>query len=374
MEQRPSAMELVNSGHLNPNFWGGKKVLITGHTGFKGSWLTFWLYLLNAKVVGYSLEPNSEPSLFRLLQIDALVESVIGDINDPVRLRAVMDEHDPDVIFHLAAQPIVSEGYIDPVGTFETNVMGTVRLLEECRRINRNIPVIVVSSDKCYKNLDSGRAFETNDSLGGKDPYSASKAGTEIVTAAYMQSFFSESKTPRLASARAGNVIGGGDWSQNRLLADAARAFSMNNSLIIRNQTATRPWQHVLEPIYGYMLLAQSLSHDRKFCRAWNFGPDHKNHRSVQELAELFANCWDEKASIGYTSHQQNWSEARTLALNCSDTNSELNWNPVLDWETTVEWSASWYKKTYYDNSPRFVRSITMSQIQSYTELQNNRK
>jgi len=359
-------------GKLNPAIWQGKRVFLTGHTGFKGAWLAWWLAGMGARVTGYSLAPETDPALSSLLRLDEVVDSRIGDIRDPALLRRAVAISEPDTVLHLAAQPIVSIGYSDPAGTFATNVMGVVNLLEVCREFGSALPILIVSSDKCYRNNDEGRAFRVEDPLGGHDPYSASKAGTEIVASAYASSYFNRSGTPLLATARAGNVVGGGDWSVNRLLPDGARSFSVGKPLILRNPLATRPWQHVLEPLYGYLVLVQAMFEDRSFARAWNFGPTDHNHRAVGPVAELFAKSWGDDAQVEISSIRQEWKEAEKLDLDCSETHEQLSWKPVLDLQTTIEWTAAWYRETYGDMSTSGVRDRTQNQIDQYVRLQSN--
>lgn len=360
-------------GCLDPDFWRGKRVFLTGHTGFKGAWLAYWLIGLGAKVTGYALTPATSPALFELLKLDELVENIFGDIRDAKKLRASIEHVSPEIVLHLAAQPIVSVGYNSPTETFETNVMGVVHLLDACRHLRGQVPILIISSDKCYRNNDEGRAFRVDDPLGGCDPCSASKAGTEIVIGAYGASFFRTAYGPILASARAGNVIGGGDWSVNRLIPDGARAFSMSNPLSLRNPFATRPWQHVLEPLYGYLVLIQAMTVNRDFGRAWNFGPNNRNHEAVGKIAKLFANSWGPDAEVKIAQNSQDWKEAATLDLDCSETNEQLGWKPLLDLQATVEWTAKWYRASYADMSSNAVKRLTQTQINNYVRLQATR-
>jgi len=359
--------------HVDPTFWRGKRVFLTGHTGFKGAWLGFWLSEMGAEVTGFSLAPETDPALFELLALDQLVTSVIGDIRDPDALRGAMVAAKPEIVLHLAAQPIVSTGYRDPAGTFATNVMGVVNLLETCREIDDDLAILVISSDKCYRNNDEGRAFRVGDPLGGRDPYSASKAGTEIVVGAYASSFFDTPDGSVLATARAGNVVGGGDWSLDRLLPDGARAFSRGEPLVLRNPLATRPWQHVVEPLYGYLMLVEAMVRDRAFSGPWNFGPSDRNHQAVGTLTELFAEAWGDGARVEISTDKQDWKEAATLALDCTDTNETLGWWPMLDLKSTVGWTANWYRAAYADPSAEAVRALTRAQIESYVRLQSDR-
>jgi CDP-glucose 4,6-dehydratase len=266
--------------------YSGKRVFVTGHTGFKGSWLCEWLLSLGAEVHGYALRPPTKPSLFVQLRLaKRLASHVIGDVRDPSALSAALKASRPDFIFHLAAQPIVRYSYDHPVETFDTNVMGTVNLLEACRKLKKPCSVVCITTDKVYENDDSGKAFVENDSLGGSDPYSASKGACEIAIQSYRCSFFSSPDSlVRVASARAGNVIGGGDWAQDRIIPDAMRAFFGDRHMVIRNRHSTRPWQHVLEPLSGYLALGAALSADATMATAFNFGPDPKSVKTVGEL------------------------------------------------------------------------------------------
>lgn len=355
---------------LDRSYWKGRRVFLTGHTGFKGAWLGYWLTTMGAEVHGYALAPATDPSMFELLQLDQLLTHQIGDVRNSTDLSEALEACDPEVVLHLAAQPIVSEGYAAPVETFDTNVMGVVHLLEACRRLDKPVPVLIVSSDKCYLNKGTGRAFEIDDPLGGYDPYSASKAGTEIVTTSYRASFFGNPNAPRIASGRAGNVVGGGDWSLDRLLPDCARAFHRGEPVILRNPLATRPWQHVLEPLYGYLVLAQALAEDSYFARPWNFGPIDRNHQPVGQVAELFQSGWGDGAKIEVSKHKQDWKEAATLDLNCTETTQSLHFTPVLDIDDTITLTADWYRKAYADRSAETVRRVTEEQIRYYETLQ----
>lgn len=360
-------------GQIQPSFWHGKRVFLTGHTGFKGGWLAYWLTELGAKVTGFSLAPETNPALFDLLALDRLVNSIVGDIRDHDALRQAMIMAHPEIVFHLAAQPIVSTGYRDPTGTFATNIMGVVNLLDVCRELGGDLAILAVSSDKCYRNNNEGRAFSIDDPLGGHDPYSASKAGTEIVVGAYTSSYFDDTRGPVLASARAGNVVGGGDWSINRLLPDGSRAFTQGEPLMLRNPRAIRPWQHVVEPLYGYLMLVEAMMRDRAFAGPWNFGPSRRNHQSVGSLANMFADAWGNGASVEISNAGQDWKESTTLDLDCSDTNAKLAWWPVLDLETTIAWTAEWYREASSDMSLKAVRALTKDQIDRYVRLQADR-
>ncbi|HEY2846631.1 MAG TPA: CDP-glucose 4,6-dehydratase, partial [Pyrinomonadaceae bacterium] len=306
---------------MTPDFWSGKRVLVTGHTGFKGSWLAFWLSSLGAEVFGYALEPDTEPNLFSQLKIGDLVTSVIGDIRDLDSVKRSFIESQPDIVFHLAAQSLVRRSYRLPVESFETNVMGTVHVLEALRAVEAKAAVIV-TTDKVYENDDLGRAYVEDDMLGGYDPYASSKACAEIATAAYRRSFFSENKTPiifsenktRIATARAGNVIGGGDWSEDRLLPDVFRSLVFGEPLTIRNPDAVRPWQHVLDPLNGYMTLAEKLCESGEFAEAWNFGPPADDAKPVSWVVDRLLENWGDAPHL-QMSDGNHPHESRRLSL-----------------------------------------------------------
>lgn len=360
---------------LSPEFWAGKRVFITGHTGFKGSWLSFWLANMGAIVTGYALEPHTDPSIFKTLRLEHLLTNINGNICNYKSLEKAINNASPEIILHLAAQPIVSEGYKNPINTFETNVMGVVNLLEICRHSSGIKSILIISSDKCYKNHNKGIPFKVTDPLGGSDPYSASKAGTEIVVESYMKSYFKDTESPTLASARAGNVVGGGDWSNDRLLPDGVRAFSKQRPLILRNPLATRPWQHVIEPLYGYMILVEAMNEDKKFSRPWNFGPTGRNHETVGNTAKRFAAAWGNDAEVVFSEEIQNWKEATTLDLNCNETNQHLGWYPLLDLDETLSLTANWYHENLNSNLVDKMRTFTLKQINNYVEnYANNTK
>lgn len=356
-------------GKVHPDFWSGKTVFLTGHTGFKGGWLAYWLTHLGAKVVGYSLRPTTDPNFFDVLRIDELVESIIGDIRDPDRLTNAVVSANPDIVLHLAAQPIVSTGYKDPISTFDTNIMGVVHVMEACRKLKNLAAILIVSSDKCYENIGNGVAFKVGDPLGGHDPYSASKAGTELVVSSYRASFF-EGSGVAVASARAGNVIGGGDWSLDRLLPDGARAFASGKSLVIRNPSSTRPWQHVIEPLHGYLALTEAMILDQRFSRPWNFGPSEIDHFSVGQLARMFADAWGGSARVELSGKSVG-KEAHTLSLDCSETTNFLNWRSVLDIKTAINWTSEWYQSYYSRLSAEEMRDLTCDQIIKYENKLN---
>lgn len=353
---------------VDPAFWCGKSVFLTGHTGFKGSWLSLWLAQMGARVHGYALEPDTNPSMFNALGLaDLTASNHIADIRDTKTLFKAVAKSEPDVVIHMAAQPIVSYGYKKPFETFEVNVIGTVALLEACRNLADDVPVLVVSSDKCYLNLDQGRAFSEDDPLGGKDPYSASKAATELVVIAWRQSFFG-SNGPRLSSGRAGNVVGGGDWSIDRLVPDIVRAFSSGAPALIRNPRAVRPWQHVMEPLAGYLVAIQAAAESRTLARSWNFGPRAGDDARVADVVELAKKAWGPNVTHEISSAEQDWVEAKALGLDCTLAETELGWRPVFDLTETIERTIQWYRVFYDGHTSDDMRQFTSAQIKAYSK------
>lgn len=348
------------------NIYQRKKVLITGHTGFKGSWLSLWLSQMGAKVTGFSLPAPTQPNHFDLL--GCKMTSVTGDIRDADKVKQVFKKQKPDIVFHLAAQALVRQSYREPVETFAANVMGTAHLLEAARACKSVRAVVVVTSDKCYENREWPWGYRENDPLGGYDPYSASKGCAEMVAGCFRNSFFNlqnygKSHETLIASARAGNVIGGGDWAPDRLIPDLMRAVSRSEKVHIRNPRATRPWQHALEPLSGYLLLGQKLLEGRTDCaRAWNFGPSDEENISVGEIVEEIKKSWPKlKYSIRTSADQPH--EAGLLRLDCSQARTGLQWRPVWSAPIAVEKTAAWYR-AYYDNAD----IISELQIRSYIE------
>ena len=347
----------------NKNFWQGKKVLLTGHTGFKGAWLSLWLKTLGANVIGYSLDPISETNLFSLLKIEEEIVSVYGNIQNIDFLQETLKKYNPEIVIHMAAQSLVRKSYINPLDTYMTNVMGTVNILECIRYVDSVKSVVIVTTDKCYENKETNIGYEEHYSLGGVDPYSSSKACAELVTNSYRKSFFSTNKTCFIASARAGNVIGGGDWSEDRLIPDVIKAVLENRSVLIRNPKAIRPWQHVLEPLSAYMLLAEKLYTDGcNYAESWNFGPDLKDVKSVEWIINKINELWSEPIhwDIDKSNHPH---EAQKLILNCNKALSKLNWAPKWDINTALEKTIEWYKAYQNKND---LRSITLQQILTY--------
>lgn len=334
------------------DIYKGKKILITGDTGFKGSWLTRWLLRLGADVCGYSLKPNTKPSHFELLKMGH--NTIINDVNNLEGLVNVVNDFNPNIIFHLAAQPLVRFSYENPIETYKTNIIGTANVLEAAR-INKNVnAIVIVTTDKCYENLEQREGYRETDRMGGYDPYSSSKGAAELVTSSYRNSFFNLENYGNfhetlIATARAGNVIGGGDWSIDRLIPDLIRGAIKNKKSIIRNPNSTRPWQHVLEPISGYLLLGQKLLEKKKdFATAWNFGPDEEENLTVNNVLQIAQKNWN-LINYEFIENINNPHEANLLSLNINKAKKELGWIPVWTNEEAIEKTIVWYK-SYYEN------------------------
>ncbi len=346
---------------LKTNFWKNKKVLITGHTGFKGSWLTMLLNELGSEIVGVSLEPNTTPSIFQTNKLDTVCKSNISNIKDYNNLHSLVSEHRPEVIFHMAAQSIVKESYKDPVNTFETNVIGSVNICEIVRTFDYIKAFVNVTSDKCYKNLEKNTGYKETDELGGHDAYSASKACSEIVTSAYISSFFKE--IPRAVTARAGNVIGGGDWSNYRLIPDIFRSIISNKQLLIRYPDSVRPWQHVLEPLIGYMELAERLYSVENVQGSWNFGPNETSHKTVRDVVEYMK---IELPELNYDISREKFDhEAGLLYLDITKSRRDLDWIPKWSFEKSLTATVEWYK-AYMNNKD--MLEFSKKQIHEYLD------
>jgi CDP-glucose 4,6-dehydratase len=354
---------------MNPGFWAGKVVLVTGHTGFKGAWLSLWLRKLGAKVIGYSLPPPTTPSLFQLARVAEMMDSVEGDIRDLEHLHAVFTRYRPEIVIHLAAQSLVRYSYRNPVETYSTNVLGTAHLLEAARQAESPRALLSVTSDKCYENREWVWGYREGEPLGGHDPYSSSKACAELVTAAYRQSYFSGSGGSvgtSIASARAGNVIGGGDWAEDRLIPDVIRAFLRDEAIMIRFPDAVRPWQHVLDPLAGYLLLIERMW-DRKggFDQAWNFGPSVSDAKPVRWIVERIIELWGGKARMEIDTSAQPH-EAAMLSLDCSKARTRLGWQPGLGLEMALQWTVEWYMRYQRGDD---MRGLTEDQIGRFQEI-----
>ena len=349
---------------IDPGLWKGRRVLITGHTGFKGGWLALWLKTMEADVAGLALPPSTQPNLFELACVVDGMASVMGDIRQSETLAGAFLAHRPEIVFHLAAQPLVRASYAHPVETYATNVMGTLHLLEAARCSGTVRAIVIVTSDKCYENREWPWPYREDDKLGGHDPYSSSKACAELVTAAYRNSYLREAGIAA-ASVRAGNVIGGGDWAQDRLIPDMMRAFSAGQTVRLRDPEAVRPWQHVLDPLCGYLLLAQKLFHEGgSYAEGWNFGPDSTSTRTVSWVAENVASLWgkDARCTRDMALHPH---EARTLSLDSSKARSRLGWRPRWSIEQALSETVQWYR-AYSDGAS--MRGFSLHQLRRYVE------
>jgi len=330
-------MEIMEIKSSDTSFWKNKKVFLTGHTGFKGSWLCLLLKELGAEVFGYALNPPTEPSLFNLCKIDNDIHSTIGDVRDFEKLKKSLLESSAEIVIHMAAQPLVRYSYQNPIETYDVNVMGTVNLLEAIRHCFTVKSVVIVTTDKCYENKEWIWSYRENEPMGGYDPYSSSKGCAELVVSAYRNSFFSsDSSKPGIASARAGNVIGGGDWALDRLIPDFIKAMQNNEKIVIRSPKAIRPWQHVLEPLSGYLALAEALYYDKKYADAWNFGPNDEDAKTVEWIVEKLCNKWGQNSSYEIDKNP-NLHEANFLKLDCSKAKQYLNWHPRWNLEKTLD-------------------------------------
>ena len=329
---------------ISDQFWSGKRVLVTGHTGFKGSWLSSWLHSLGCDLSGFSLRPRTHPNMFDLLSLDTAMNSITGDIRDLPHLRRVIDDLQPEIVIHMAAQPLVRDSYADPSETFTTNVVGTMNILEALRLSGKTKVFLNVTTDKCYENREWIWGYKEDDPLGGHDPYSSSKACSELITSSYRRSFFTEPNDMAVATARAGNVIGGGDWSKDRLIPDVLKAFKLAQKVVIRNPAATRPWQHVLEPLSGYLLLAQRLFEGELNMRsAWNFGPSDDDIKPVSFIVSRLADRWP-GGGQWEIDESQNLHEAELLKLDISKARTLLGWDPTWGLDITLDSILSWHK------------------------------
>ena len=350
--------------------WKGRRVFVTGHTGFKGSWLALWLSRSGAKVRGYALDPRTKPDMFAAADVRGVVEDVRGDLLDFPKLRKSLADFEPDVVFHLAAQPLVRRSYADPVGTFSVNVLGTAHVLEAVRQAPSVKAVVCITTDKCYENREWLWPYRETDALGGYDPYSSSKACAELVTAAYRSSFWSgdpgRACRVAVATARAGNVIGGGDWSEDRLIPDLVRGFVSGDPVRIRRPHSIRPWQHVLEPLHGYLLLAeQLLAGEAQFASAFNFGPGDQDAWTVEQIATKMTSLWGNGAAW-IPDAVPGDHEAGQLRLDSSKARADLKWRPRLTIESALEWTAAWYR-AFTEGSD--MQAFTLDQIARYELL-----
>lgn len=351
---------------MNRSFWRNKRVLLTGHTGFKGSWLSLWLSFRGAHVTGYALEPPCRPALYRLAKIDQDVDSIEADIRNYDSIAAAVNKADPDIVLHLAAQSLVRESYLHPLETFATNVMGTANLLEALRNSDRAKAIVIVTSDKCYENQEWSWGYRENEAVGGVDPYSASKGCTELVAASFRRSYFNDKHSAGIASARAGNVIGGGDYAADRLMTDVMEAILQGKPARIRNRNAIRPWQHVLEPLHGYLLLAEALAQKgQRYAEAWNFGPVDEDVKPVSWICDELVKRWGTSASWtddgGEHPH-----EATYLKLDSSKARARLGWKSKLRLTEALDRIVDWNRVATSNGD---VRSHTLAEIESYEAL-----
>jgi CDP-glucose 4,6-dehydratase len=349
-----------------PNIFESKRVFITGHTGFKGSWLASWMHLLGADVTGFALPPDYEGSHFDRLGLAKKIRRIEGDLRDAGRLRLAMSAAKPEFVFHLAAQPLVRRSYAEPKYTFDTNIGGSVNVLEAVRECETPRVLIYVTSDKCYRNKESQQGYRETDELGGDDPYSASKACAELVFASYQASFFNIPGSVRAASVRAGNVIGGGDWAEDRIVPDCMRALLKNEPIPVRNPSAVRPWQHVLEPLSGYIALAAELYRNPAPRGSWNFGPTRDAHRTVGELVDTLIELWGSGSKLVARQPERPLKETSLLYLNCDKAIRELGWSPSLTFRESLCETVDWYRRARQGD----VWDLTTSQINAYVTRQ----
>jgi len=354
---------------INSQFWKGKKVFLTGHTGFKGSWMSIWLQKLGANLIGFSESIPTEPSLFKLTNVQEGMLSLFGDIRNYENLEKILQEHKPDIIIHMAAQSLVRKSYENPIETFTTNILGTVNIFEAVRKIGNPCVVLNITSDKCYKNTGKTSGYIESDPMGGYDPYSSSKGCSELITSSYRNSFFNSKENINkilIASARAGNVIGGGDWSDDRLIPDIIKGILKKEKIKIRNPNSIRPWQFILEPLHGYLLLIEKLyENSTRFDQSWNFGPNEKESKSVLFLIKKLTEEWNKEIQVEYESsdiHEEN-----ILMLNSDKARSNLKWKPKMNLELSIKWIVEWYKKYQKGED---MRKVTEQQIEKYSSME----
>ncbi len=362
---RGCALEILVSGALpDERFWRGRRVFLTGHTGFKGGWLTLWLKSLGAEVCGYSLAPSTDPNLFETARLGEACRSILGDIRDMAALEQAFRDFQPDIVLHLAAQPLVRRSYQDPLETWSTNVMGSAHVLDLVRRTPEVRAALIVTTDKCYENLEQITPYRETDRLGGRDPYSSSKAGAELATRSWWWSYFATSGAPAVASARAGNVVGGGDWSADRLVPDLMQAFAQGRPAILRNPEAVRPWQHVLEPCCGYLLAVEHICRTEATSPpAWNFGPDAEGNVAVGEVAAGLASAWGEGACFEVHRDPGAVHEATLLTLDHTKARTDLDWRPRWPLATTLAKTADWYRA---HDAGCDMRAVSEQQLSDY--------
>lgn len=359
-----SPSDLAPATDVDPEFWSDRRVLVTGHSGFKGAWLTLWLQSLGAKVTGFSAGLPTDPSMHQLARVGEGMESIDGDVCDAEAIAAAVAGSEPEIVVHMAAQALVRRAFEEPVDTYATNVMGTVNLLDAVRRAPGGVrAVVVVTTDKCYENREWEWGYREDEPMGGHDPYASSKGCAELVTSAYRRSFFSEPGSPRVASARAGNVIGGGDWGADRLVPDIMRAALAGEAVRVRNPNSIRPWQHVLNPLSGYLVLAQALCESEDFATGWNFGPADEDARPVGWIVERMAELWPEqlRSELDEGPHPH---EARYLKLDSSRARGRLGWRPPVDLDEALRSIVDWYQAL---REGADMRAATIAQIEAFS-------
>lgn len=353
---------------MDPNFWKDKKILLTGHTGFKGSWMSLWLQEVGAKVTGYSDSIPTNPSLFEVAEVEKGMNSIIGNVKDLEKLKKVILDYEPEIVIHMAAQSLVQGSYENPVETYSTNVMGTVNLLEAVRKSEKTKVVINVTSDKCYEEIEVGRGFKETDPIGGHDPYSSSKGCSELITSAFRKSFFENKNSQKisLASVRAGNVIGGGDWAENRLVPDIMKGILKDESIKIRNPNFIRHWQHVLDPLNGYMILAEKLwNNEENYSESWNFGPIDDNAKPVSWMLDKFNEYWENGINWQQDTNEFNH-ENNFLKLDSTKSKTRLGWMSKIDLELAIKLIVDWYLEFKNESN---MNKITKKQIQFFSKL-----
>lgn len=363
MEDLGLTMPLQLSSHFK-----NRPVLVTGHTGFKGAWLSLWLHELGAEVTGFALPPPTKPSLFQLTRLQELIDHRTGDVRDYAALRRTLKETRPDFIFHLAAQSLVRTSCQKPLETLETNIMGTANLLEAAKEIGYPCSIVLVTSDKCYENRETPRGYRETDPMGGNDPYSASKGCAELIAECWRKSFLTRNHKIRLATARAGNVIGGGDWAPDRIVPDCIRALRDAKPILVRNPSAVRPWQHVLDPLNGYLTLAARLAgrSGSSCCSAWNFGPDHLNTKTVREITEAVITAWGSGSWKPLKHDCRATAECTLLSLDCAKARRGLGWRPHWGFERAVRETVEWYK--LWNSKKTDIRTVSLGQIAAFSE------
>ena len=354
-------------------YFRNKKILVTGHTGFKGSWLVLWLNTLGAKIYGISNNYPTNPCNFKVLKLEKKINHKILDLRDLKKVKSYILKIKPDYIFHLAAQSLVKLSYKDPINTFSTNIMGTCNVLESIKYLKNKCNVVIITSDKSYKNIEIKRGYKENDLLGGIDPYSASKGSAELLIKSYYESFLKSKKNIRISVSRAGNVIGGGDWSELRIIPDCVRAWSQNKNLTLRNPSATRPWQHVFEPLSGYLQLAINLFDSNKLNgQSFNFGPSSEQNYSVKELVEQMSRFWKDSKWTANQEVEEDFYESKLLKLNCEKALFDLNWKSVLNFQENTKLTSEWYQM-FYENESELV-DFSLNQIASYEQIRKERE